>query len=307
MPGRIVVSGGTGYLGRALIGRLVADGKEIVVLSRGGALPPALAELSGVRAATWDARTPDAIVTEVDGAEAIVHLAGSQAVGVRFTEEKKQEILESRVKSAEALVQAIERAERRPKVLVSASGISFYGAQPSDVRCDESLPPGEGFLARVCIEWEAAVRPAERFGVRVVSTRIAPVLGPGEGPLAVMALPFRLFAGGPLGSGDQVFSWVHLDDAIAALSLCLTDATFSGPVNVAAPNAVTQRELARAMGRALHRPAWIPAPAFALKLLFGEGAEPMLTGQRVVPARLEAAGFHFRHPSIDGALADALR
>jgi uncharacterized protein (TIGR01777 family) len=120
-------------------------------------------------------------------------------------------------------------------------------------------------------------------------------------------LPFRLFAGGPLGSGDQVFSWVHLDDAIAALSLCLSDVSFSGPVNVAAPNAVTQRELASAMGRALHRPAWIPAPAFALKLLFGEGAEPMLTGQRVVPARLEAAGFHFRHPSIDGALADALR
>jgi uncharacterized protein len=307
VSGRIVVSGGTGYLGRALVPRLAAGGREVVVLSRSDRLPPALANLSGVRLASWDARTPEGIVQEIDGAEAVVNLVGEQAVGVRFTEKRKASILESRVNGTRAVVQAIERAERRPSVLVSVSGVSFYGAHPPEEPIDESRAAGDDFLARVCVEWEKAARAAVAFGVRVVIARCAPVLGPGDGALAVMALPFRLFVGGPLGSGRQVFPWVHLDDALAAFERCIEDASLAGPVNLVAPQAVTQNELARALGRALHRPSFLPAPAFALKLLFGEGAYPMLTGQRVVPKRLEAAGFQFRHPKIDAALADALR
>jgi uncharacterized protein (TIGR01777 family) len=296
-------------LGSALVPRLVEQGREVVVLSRSQQLPAPLSQLSGVRLARWDARTPDAIVKEVDGAEAIVNLVGERAVGVRYTESRKQRIFGSRVHATQAIVQAIERAERRPGVFVSVSGVAFYGAHPPDEPVDESSPAGdsaEDFLCRVCVEWEKAARAAEAFGVRVVVARTAPVLGPGDGALSVMALPFQLFVGGPLGSGRQVFPWVHREDALAAFERCLADPTLSGPVNVVAPNAVTQNELAAALGRALHRPSWIPAPSFALKLIFGEGAYPMLTGQRVVPKRLEAAGFRFRHPQIDEALADAL-
>ena len=275
------------------------------MLSRSTELPKSLA-LPGVSAVAWDARTPDAVVKVVDGSEAVVHLAGEQAVGVRFTASRKQRILDSRVKSAEALVAAIEKSGARPSVLVSASGVGYYGDHPPDQACDEATPPGDDFLARVCVEWEAAVRGAEKLGVRVAIARLAPVLGPGDGALSQMAMPFRLFAGGPLGNGRQAFSWVHLDDAVAALELFVRDGGVSGPVNVVSPKVVTQRELADALGRALHRPALLPAPAFALKLLFGEGSTPMLTGQRAVPKRLESLGFQFRHPSIDDALAASL-
>jgi uncharacterized protein (TIGR01777 family) len=304
---RVVVSGGTGYVGSALVSRLAAEGREVVVLSRSQHLPSELAALSSVRARVWDARSPDAIVDALDGAAAVVHLAGARAVAVRFTRRRKKLILESRVKSAEALVAAIERCARRPSVVVSASGVDYYGAHPSDEACDESTPAGGEFLSRVCVEWEGAARAAERLGVRVATARFGVVLGPGKGPLRLMALPFRFFVGGPLGSGRQIFPWVHLDDALAALELCVQDPALTGPVNITAPGAVTQRELARALGRALHRPSFFPVPAFLLELLFGEGARPIVTGKRVVPQRLLTAGFRFRHPEIDGALADALR
>ncbi|HEY3495929.1 MAG TPA: TIGR01777 family oxidoreductase [Polyangiaceae bacterium] len=306
VSGRIVVSGGTGYVGRGLVPRLAGAGREVVVLTRSGRLPPGLAQLPGVSALAWDASPPEAILKVVDGSEAVVHLAGEQAVGVRFTDARKKRILDSRVKSAEALVAAIEKSTVRPGVLVSASGVGYYGAHPPNEACDETTPPGDDFLARVCVEWEAAARGAERLGVRVAIARLAPVLGPGDGALSQMAMPFRWFVGGPLGDGQQAFAWVHLEDAVAALERCVVDRELSGPVNVVAPNVVTQREMARAIGRALHRPAWLPAPSFALKLLFGEGATPMLTGQRAVPKRLEERGFRFLHPQVDDALAASL-
>jgi uncharacterized protein (TIGR01777 family) len=305
MNERIVVSGGTGYVGTALVKRLSATGREVVVLARSGRLPPALQKLPGVNALAWDAQSLGAWASAVDGAAAIVHLAGEPAVGQRFTDTVKQRILDSRVKSGQALVQAIERAEKRPSVLVSASGVGYYGPR-GDEPCDESTPAGDDFLARVCVAWEGAVRAAEALGVRVAITRLGVVLGPGGGALPVMARPFKLFAGGKLGDGRQFFSWVHLDDAVAALERCLDDPSVSGPFNVASPEAVPQAEFADALGRALHRPAWLPAPKFALKLLFGEGSGPILTGQRAVPKRLEAIGFQFRHPGLDETLSDAL-
>jgi uncharacterized protein (TIGR01777 family) len=305
--GRIVVTGGTGYLGQALVRRLAARGDEVVVLSRSGKLPVELAAVPGVSVAPWNPEDPNDVPPALDGALAVVHLAGRKAVGERYTKQVKREILESRVKSTETLVTAWRRVRRRAPVLVCASGVGYFGGRRGEhAPLDESAPPGKDFLARVCVEWEERARAAERFGVRVVSARFGAVLGRGkQGPLAVMAKPFRFFAGGPIGSGRQIFSWVHLEDAVSALELALDDARVSGPVNVAAPDAVAYTEVAKALGRALHRPSWLRVPEFALRLLFGDGAEPLVTGQRAVPAKLEALGFKFRYPTLDEALAEA--
>jgi uncharacterized protein (TIGR01777 family) len=241
----------------------------------------------------------------IDGASAVVHLAGAQAIGIRHTKAVKQRLHDSRVKSAEAIVSAIERARRRPSVLVSASGVDYYAGRLTDEAVDESSPPGEGFLSRLCVAWENASRRAEAFGVRVVLARFGVVLGPGGG-LRTMALPFKLFVGGPLGTGKQIFSWIHHADAVAALVRSIDDAALRGPVNFVAPEAPPQAEFARAIGKALHRPSFMPAPSFALRALFGDGADPILFGRRAVPKRLEELRFRFRFPSVEAALADAL-
>ena len=306
MAERIVVTGGTGYVGRALVRRLAAAGNEVVVLSRSPALPADLAALSGVRGAVWDPNAAGEWGRVLDGARALVHLAGRKAVGERYTEAVKREIFESRVRSTEVLVDALERVERKPSVFVCASGVGYFGGRPDDhAPLDESAPPGDDFLAHVCVEWEARARGAERLGVRVVSTRFGAVLGRGGGALAVMALPFKLMGGGPIGSGRQLFSWVHLDDALGALEFSLADARVTGPVNVAAPNTPAFAEVARELGRALQRPSWLPAPTFALRALFGEGALPLVTGQRAYPAKLLSLGFKFRYPTLREALVEA--
>ncbi len=306
MAERVVVTGGTGYVGRALVRRLAAAGNEVVVLSRSPELPPDLAALSGVRGAVWDPSAAGEWGRVLEGARALVHLAGRKAVGERYTAAVKREILESRVRSTEVLVEALERVERKPSVFVCASGVGYFGGQPGDhAPLDESAPPGDDFLAHVCVEWESRARGAERLGLRVVSARFGAVLGRGGGALAVMALPFKLLGGGPIGSGRQLFSWVHLEDALGALEFALADARVVGPVNVAAPNTPAFAEAARELGRALHRPSWLPAPTFALRALFGEGALPLVTGQRAYPAKLLGLGFKFRYPTLREALAEA--
>jgi uncharacterized protein (TIGR01777 family) len=259
-----------------------------------------------VRAVVWDAKSGGDWESVVDGAAAVVHLAGQQAVGVRFTTKAKQRIFDSRVRSADALVGAIERAERRPPVFVSASGVDYYAAGLTDEPVDESAPSGDAFLCRVCLAWESAVRSAEALGVRVAHARLAAVLGPGSEALRRMALPFRLFVGGPLGSGRQIFSWVHLDDAMAAFSRLIEDSSLRGPFNIVSPETQPQAEVARALARVLHRPSYFPVPTFLLRMLFGEGADPIIYGRRAVPKRLEAIGFRFEFPSLDAALANAL-
>ncbi len=306
MQERIVVTGGTGFVGSAVVRLLAARSAELFVLSRGSTVPASLEGVAGVRMLAWDPGSDGDWMAAVSGASAVVHLAGEQAVGRRYTEPLKRRILESRVKTAEALVRAIARADAPPRVLVSASGVGYYGGHDDDAPLDESAPPGNDFLATVCVAWEAAVRKAEPLGVRVVSARLGAVLGRGGGALGTMVLPFKLFVGGPLGSGRQLFSWVHLEDAARAFLACLDDPGFSGAVNVAAPGAVTQTALARALGKALGRPAFMPVPSFSLRALFGEGAVPILTGQRAVPKKLLAAGFAFRFPTIEEALAEAL-
>ena len=305
-PEQIVVTGGTGYVGRALVRRLWAAGKPVVVLSRSTRLPKDLASLPGVRAARWDPFAQGPWTAELEGASALVHLAGRQAVGQRYTERVKRDIFESRVKSTETLVTALACARKKPPVFVCASGVGYFGGRETDHEpLEETAPPGDDFLARVVVAWEARAQAAERLGIRVISTRFGAVLGRGGGALGVMALPFKLFVGGPLGSGQQVFCWVHLDDALAALELALGDARVSGPVNVAAPFAVTNAESSQILARALSRPSWLAVPALVLRLIFGEGAVPVLTGQRAYPRKLSELGFTFRYPTLAEALAEA--
>jgi uncharacterized protein (TIGR01777 family) len=308
MVERIVVTGGTGYLGRALVPRLVARGLEVSVLSRGSTLPGELASVAGVRGVTWDAVTEGDWVKELAGARAVIHLAGEQAVGKRYTESYKRRIVESRVKTGELLVRAIGQVDAPPAVVLSASGVDYYAsdAEGDDTPVDESAPPGTGFLSEVCVAWEGAVAGAAVHGARVAFMRCGAVLGRGGGALATMVLPFKLFVGGSLGSGRQYFSWVHLEDALRAFERALDDASLTGPINVVAPNPVRWDDLARTLGRALHRPSFIPVPSFALRALFADGAGPLLTGRRAVPAKLERAGFVFRYPTVEEALKEAL-
>jgi uncharacterized protein (TIGR01777 family) len=298
---RIVVSGGTGYIGRALVEHLVARGDSVTVLTRGDSS-------SGNRSqAHWDPYQLGDWVKALDGVDAVVHLAGERAVGVRFTEANKRRIRDSRVITTDNVVKAIGSASAKPRVLVSVSGIGYYGDHPASERIDESCGPGDDFLARLCVEWEAASQKARDFGVRVVNPRMGIVFGPGGGALQTMALPFKLFAGGKIGSGRQGVSWVHLDDAVRGLALCVDDETLPEKVNVCSPQPASNAEISAAIAEALRRPNWMPVPAFGLKALFGEGAEPILTGQYALPGLLASRGFSFAFERAQAAIASSLR
>jgi uncharacterized protein (TIGR01777 family) len=263
--------------------------------------------VANVATVAWDPGRPGSSAG-LSGFDAFVNLAGEPAVGRRYTEKTKALIRSSRIDITERLVEAIAGAEPRVRTLVNASGVNYYGAHPADQPLVETAPSGFDFLARVSVDWEAAARRAEASGVRVVLARLGFVVAGDGGALGQMAQPFRFFLGGRIGSGEQIMSWIHIEDAVRALLLCIDDERISGPVNLAAPNAVSSSELARAIGAALGRPSWLPAPAFALRLLFGrEGSEPMLSGLRAKPAVLERAGFEFRYPEIGPALEQALR
>jgi len=303
---RVVISGGTGFIGRHLATRLAARGDDLVILTRSGKLPAELSGSGRVTAAAWDPPAPGAWQQSIDGADAIVHLAGEQAVGQRYTAAVKARIHASRVHSAERLVEAIASAEKKPRVFVTASGVGYYGGHRDAEPLDESSPPGNDFLAEVCQQWEGAARTAERYGVRVAIARLGVVFGRGGGALETMVRPFKLFAGGPIGSGRQCFAWVHLEDAISALLLLLDDDSCRGPFNVVAPRTPSQAEVAHALGKVLGRPSIMPAPSFALKLLFGEGALPLITGQNAVPRALREHGFEWKFGDLSAALEDCL-
>jgi uncharacterized protein (TIGR01777 family) len=305
---KIVIAGGTGFIGRHLAESLQRGGHEVVALTRdagrGAARVP-----SGVRAVEWDARNAAGPwAQELRGAGAIVNLAGATIGRPPWTVGRKRMLTESRVRSTEALVGAIAAlpAEARPQTLVNASGIDYYGDHPGDEALDESAPPGVSFLARLCVQWEDAGQKAAPLGVRVVRIRTAFVVGRGAMALGLLALPFRLFAGGPLGSGRQWFTWIHLLDLVNLYTLAIERPDWSGPVNAVAPTVPREREVAREIGRALRRPSWAPAPAFALRLALGEMADLLLHGRRAVPAKAEAAGYQFRYREIGPALAEAL-
>lgn len=298
---RVLVAGGSGLIGRALVSALARRNDEVTVLTRG---EPGTKD--GVRALHWEPNDLGG-ARLTDEYDAVVNLAGEQAVGVRYSEGTKDRILKSRVDSTAWLVRAMERAEKKPRVFVAGSAIGYYGSNQSSARVDETAPAGSDFLALVCIAWEGAAERAESFGVRVVRARTGIVLSEKGGALEAMARPFRLFVGGPIGSGEQGLSWIHLDDEVGALIYCIDHDAVRGAVNLCAPNPVSNAEASRLIGEILHRPAKLKAPSFALKALFGEGAEPLLGGQWGVPRALESAGFTFRYTDVRAALAAALQ
>jgi len=297
----VLVTGGSGLIGRALVAELAAVGRQVVVLSR---RPEAVRGLpAGVRAAAWDAATAQGWGHLADGALAIIHLAGQNLADWPWTKEKKRRIRESRTRSSRAVVAAIEAARDRPLALIQASGINFYGDRGDEV-VSEAEPAGGGFLAEVCVEWEAATARVEALGVRRALLRSGIVLAREGGALPRMALPFKLFVGGPLGGGRQFVPWIHLADEVAAIRFLLDQKAAAGPVNLVAPETVTNRELSQELARALGRPSLLGAPALALRLGLGEMSVMLLTSLRAVPARLEALGFSFRFPRLAAALGD---
>jgi uncharacterized protein (TIGR01777 family) len=291
---RVLVTGGTGFIGSALVEALRARGDEAVVVSR---------RPGAARRVAWDS-----VEGELERTDAVVHLAGEPVAAARWTDARLQRIRDSRVQSTERLAAAIARASARPRVFVSGSAVGIYGMRDDDRELDESAPPGDDVLARIAVDWEAAASPARAAGTRVVHPRIGVVLGRGGGALAQMATPFRFFVGGPIGSGRQWVSWVHLRDVVRALLFAVDRESLSGPVNVVAPDPARMETLARAIGRAMHRPAAMRVPAVALRLALGGGlAQALLTGQRALPRALLDAGFAFEFSSVEAACADLLR
>ncbi|GBD08093.1 Epimerase family protein [Candidatus Thermoflexus japonica] len=294
---RVLITGGTGFLGRALAGRLQEAGYEVIVLSRRpeqARLPP------GVQVTRWDGRTATGWADLVDGAFALINLAG-ESIGQRWTATVKQRLRESRLNAGRAVVEAIAAARTKPQVLLQASAVGYYGPR-GDERLTEEDPPGNDFLARLAVDWEASTQPVEALGVRRVILRTGLVLERDGGALARLLPPFRLFAGGPLGNGRQGWSWIHRADWVEAVRFLMERPDARGPYNLTAPQPVSNAEFSRTLGRVLGRPSWLPVPALALRLIFGEGADFLLTGQFVLPRRLLEAGFTFQYPDLESAL-----
>jgi uncharacterized protein (TIGR01777 family) len=290
----IAVTGASGFVGRALVPALRAAGHVVRTVGRGSS--------SDVQ---WDPRTGTLRASDLDGVEAVVHLAGA-SVSERWTPEHKREILESRVRGTSLLSTTIAAMSRKPQVMVSASAIGIYGSRGDEWLSEETATGGD-FLAEVGRAWESNADPARDAGIRVVHPRIGIVLSPDGGALAKMLPAFRLGAGGPMGSGRQWMSWIALDDLIGAIQFALATEALAGPVNAVAPSPVTNAAFGSALGEALHRPAILPVPAFALRLMFGEMAEAtVLASQRVRATKLADAGYAFRYPELDGALEHLL-
>jgi uncharacterized protein (TIGR01777 family) len=307
---RVIITGGSGLIGRALTHNLASDGHEVVILSR---RPEQVSGLpAGARAVAWDTRTADGWGSLADGADAIVNLAGANLAGERFfpsrwTAERKRLLRDSRVHAGQAIVQAVEQVGQKPGVVVQASGIGYYGPHGDEI-VSEDTPAGSGFLARFAAEdWEPSTAPVEALGVRRAIARSAGVLDPNEGALWRLLLPFRLFVGGPMGSGKQWFPWIHLQDEARALRFLIDHPQASGAFNLTAPYPLTNAGFAKVLGQVLGRPSWLPVPGLALKLAFGEVSGVLLEGQRAVPQRLLDLGFEFRFPNAEAALRDLLR
>jgi uncharacterized protein len=299
---RITVTGATGLIGTRLVAALRERGDEVTVLSR---RPEEARRKLGVDAIAWSPETEPAPTDGLAGRNGVVHLAG-EPIAQRWTRESKARIRSSRVLDTTRLVEGLAQSEPRPRVLVSASAVGYYGAC-GDERLDEYAPVGEGFLASICEEWERRAARADGLGMRVAMLRTGVLLDRADGALARMLPPFRLGVGGPVAGGRQFISWIAPDELVRMYLAALDDPEWSGPVNATAPEPVTNRDFGLALGRVLHRAAVLPVPALALRALYGEMASVVTTGQRAIPVRALVRGFEFRYPAIDEALAAALR
>jgi hypothetical protein len=306
---RIAIAGGTGMIGTALTRSLAEGGHRVVVLTRRA--PDSVRGLpGGAEAAAWDRPRPAELAEALRGADAVINLAGASVGSRPWTAGRRREILQSRLLATSALVAAMGSlpAGERPGALLSASGVDYYGER-GDEELDERSGPGDpttSFLAEVCARWEKAAAAAEPLGVRVVRVRTGLVLARQAPALRLMALPFRLFAGGRTGSGRQWVSWIHLDDVVGLYTWAATDPSVTGPFNAVAPEPARQSDVAAAIGRTLRRPVWLPQPAPALRLAMGRLSELLLVGHRVAPAAALAGGYGFRWPALGPALEEAL-
>lgn len=299
----VFITGGSGFLGRALAASLIADGYETVLLTRqparAGDVP------AGVRTLKWDGRSAAGWGDMLGRDDIVMNLAGENLSGGLWTTARKQRIVESRTNAGRAVVEAVQQAQHKPALVIQASGIGHYGPR-GDELINEAAGPGDDFGARVTVAWEAATAPVETMGVRRVVLRIAPVLSASGGLLPLMMLPFRFFAGGRMGDGRQGFSWIHLADFVGAVRCLMADSDARGVYNMCAPNPVSNAEFAHTLGQAMRRPAWLPVPALAMRLALGELSSAVLQGQRGYPERLLALGYTFRFPDLEGALRDLL-
>lgn len=303
---RIIIAGGSGLLGGALCTRLTADGHDVVILSRQG--DRRQVSRGGARYVAWSGDgSVGAWASELEGADAIVNLSGAGIADKRWNPERKALLRSSRLLSTQSLTSALARLSQRPSTFIQASGLGYYGASLDDRPLDEQSPPGDDFLGRLCVEWESAAAPVAALGCRLVCVRTGIVLDPNGGALPPLAMPFRLFGGGPMASGRQFMSWIHRDDWTRLVAWLIETPAAVGAFNGTAPTPVTNARFAQGLGRALGRPSWLPVPAFALRLAVGEMADPMLIlGQRVLPVHAQAMGFTFSHPEVDEALRHAL-
>lgn len=291
----IVIAGGTGFIGEYLVDYLLRHKHTVTLLTRSSR-----EKNNTVRSVQWDGKTLGSWADVIDGADAVINLAGKN-IFTRWSDENKRAILASRLNTTRALVQALKRASRKPSVFVSASAVGYYGNTGSE-DVSESHAPGNDFLAEVCRQWEEASHEAREAGVRVANPRFGIVLGKDGGALRPMTLQFNLLVGGYLGNGQQFFPWVHIDDLVRAVGLLLEQQNVDGPYNVTAPHPVRMKEFASTLGEVMHRPSWLPVPAFALRIVLGEASGLLLNGQRVVPEALVQQGFAFSFPTAREAL-----
>ena len=295
---RLVITGATGFVGTALCAKLLAQGHALTLFTRGS---PRDSNTGTKRWLHWTPGTLREWDAAVDGVDGLINLAGEPIAEKTWTHTQRRRIEISRIDATHSLVQACAKAKQKPKFLINASAVGYYGPH-GDEMITEETPPGNDFLGQLCRDWEEEAIKAEELGMRVVRLRIGIVLGTGGGALAKMTKPFKFFVGGTLGSGEQWMPWIHMDDLIGLILQIMEQAQVSGPVNATAPNPIRNKDFCQILAKVMHRPCWAPVPGFALRFVLGDMAEMLLTGQRVMPAAAEKFGYQFRYRDLQPAL-----
>lgn len=299
---KLLVTGASGFIGTALCQQLLEQGHSLTLFTRGS---PPNANTGAKRWLHWTPGTLRSWESEMDGLDGVINLTGEPIAARKWTNTQRRRLEKSRVDATHVLVQACAKAPHKPKFLINASAVGYYGPHGDEILTEEA-PHGEDFLSLLCRDWEEEAIMAEQYGMRVVRLRTGIVLGPDGGALAKMMTPYRFYLGGPLGSGKQWMSWIHLEDQVRLVLHVISNPQASGAINATSPNPVQNEEFSRALGKALKRPSWFPAPAFALRMKLGALAEMLLTGQRVVPAAAQRLGFEFHYPDLPEALQACL-